>query len=130
MTKEQYIDHWMNTSEEDWVTVGGLFAIDRYLHCLFWAHLVLEKLAKALWIKHNMDDIPPKTHNIIWLLKEANIDLGDEKMKFLEKFNNFQSSTRYPDYTDKTYKLCTKEFALQELEKVKEVRTCLLKMLP
>jgi hypothetical protein len=65
----------------------------------------------------------------VWLLDESGIDLGDEIIDFLENFNDFQLSSRYPDYLDKVYKICTKDFVTIEMEKIKEVKTCLLKML-
>ena len=129
MTKQQHIDYWVNTAEEDWVTVDILFSTKRYSHCLFWAHLVLEKLAKAHWVKNNKENIPPKIHDLISLLERANVDLGEEKMKFLHNYNAFQLSTRYPDYLSRIYKLCTKKFTETQLEQVKEIRQCLLKML-
>jgi HEPN domain-containing protein len=68
-TKQQYIDYWVNTAEDDWESVEILFQGKKYLHCLFWSHLVLEKLAKAIWIKTHEDNIPPKVHNIAWLFR-------------------------------------------------------------
>jgi hypothetical protein len=50
-------------------------------------------------------------------------------MKFLEDFNKFQLSGRYPDYTNNIYKMCTEEFTSEKFEKVKEIRICLLEML-
>ena len=99
------------------------------MHGLSWAHLVLEKLAKANWVRTHQENIPPKVHNTVWLLEESNIDLGEETMKFLEDFNRYQLSGRYPDYTNEIYNMCTKEFSSEKLEKVKEVRKCLLEML-
>ena len=130
MTKEQYIDYWINTAAEDWITVETLFESGRYIHSLFWAHLVLEKLAKALWVKNKADNIPPKTHNIVWLLQDANVSLENDKMEFLTTFNDFQSSSRYPNYTNNVYVSCTEEVAKPKLETVKEIRICLLEMLP
>jgi len=129
MTKQQHIDYWINSAEKDWVSVDVLFVGKQYLHCLFWAHLTLEKLAKAHWVKNHEDNIPPKVHNIIWLLEESNVDLGDATMIFLKKLNDFQLSSRYPDYLNKIHKICNKEFTFEKLEKVKEVRQCLLEML-
>ena len=129
MTKEQYIDYWVDTAQNDWITVEALFDAKRYMHCLFWAHLVLEKLAKAHWVKTHEDNIPPKVHNVVWLLEESNVNLGEDTVHFLRKFNDFQLSGRYPDYTNNIYKKCTKEATYKQLEKIKEVRTCLLKML-
>jgi len=129
MTKEQHIQHWVDTAQYDWEGAEGAFSIKRYLHCLFWAHLSLEKLAKAHWVKTHTDNIPPKVHNVHWLLDQSNIDLGDEMMNFLNKFNDFQLEGRYPDYTNNIYKVCNKEFTSIQMEKVKGVRQCLIEML-
>ena len=129
MTKEEHIKYWMNTAEDDWITVEAMFEMKRYLHCLFWAHLTLEKLTKAHWVKNHQDNIPPKVHNIVWLLEQSDIDLGIEMIDFLEGFNKFQLSGRYPDYSNNLYKRCTKELTFAQLEKVKEVRQCLIEML-
>jgi HEPN domain-containing protein len=102
----------------------------RYLHGLFWAHLVIEKLAKILWIKNNKANIPPKIHNINRILELANIDLGDENMAFLKDYNKFQLSTRYPDYIENLYKTLRKPAAEHQFETVKKIRTCLLKLMP
>ena len=129
MTKEQYIDYWIDTAENDWSTVETLFDTGRNLHCLFWAHLTLEKIAKAHWVKNHEENIPPKVHNIVWLLQESQIDITQEDMTFLEVLNRFQLSTRYPDYMRKIEKLCTKDFTENQLKKIKEIRSCLLEML-
>jgi HEPN domain-containing protein len=129
MTKEQHINYWIDTAQYDWTGTDHAFNAKDYIHCLFWAHLTLEKLAKAHWVRTHEENIPPRIHNVVWLLGQSNIDLGEEIMKFLEDFNQFQLSGRYPDYTNNLYKMCTKEFTLKQLEKVKEVRICLLKML-
>jgi len=66
---------------------------------------------------------------LIVLLKQASVDLGEEKMNFLVNYNNFQLSTRYPDYLSKIYKVCTKSFTEMQMKQVKEIRQCLLEML-
>jgi HEPN domain-containing protein len=129
MTKEEHINHWLNTARYDWEGTEEAFDTGRYVHCLFWAHLVLEKLAKSHWIKTHLENVPPRVHNVLWLLEESNIDLGKEMTAFLEGFNKFQLAGRYPEYIDSIYEVCTKEFTREQLEKVKEVRQCLLKML-
>jgi len=129
MTKEQYISYWVDTAQNDWVTVESLLNTKRYLHCLFWAHLTLEKLAKALWVKNHHDNIPPKVHNVVWLLEESQVEISAENILFLEVFNRFQLSSRYPDYLRRMDRLCTQDFTTEQLQKVKEIRTCLLAML-
>jgi len=128
LTKEQHIDYWVGTAEKDWVSVDVLFKGKQYLQCLFWAHLTLEKLAKAVWVKNHTENIPPKIHDLILLLERSNVNLGEENMKFLHNYNAFQLSSRYPDYLNKIYKVCTKQFTEIQLDKVKEIRECLLKM--
>jgi HEPN domain-containing protein len=128
LTKQQHIDYWVNTAEDDWGSVELLFKGKKYLQCLFWAHLTLEKLVKALWIKNHTENAPPRTHNLIWLLEQSNYDLGVENMNFLDDYNAFQLSSRYPDYLNRIYKVCTKEFTENQLNKVNEIRICLLKM--
>ena len=129
MTKEQHIKHWVDSAQYDWTGAEEAFKTKCYVHCLFWAHLVLEKLAKAHWVKTNQENIPPKVHNVHWLLEQSNIDLGEDLMNFLKKFNDFQLEGLYSDYVNNIYKICTKEFTSEKLETVKEVRQCLLKML-
>jgi len=129
MTKQQYIDYWKDTAENDWETVEALFTTKRFSHCLFWAHLVLEKLAKAHWVKIHEGNVPPKVHNIVWLLDESEVKMSSENMTFLDDFNRFQLSTRYPDYLHSINKICTEEFTINQLEKVETIKQCLLKML-
>ena len=47
MTKEDHIKYWVDTAQYDWTGVEHAFGIKDYMHCLFWAHFTLEKLAKA-----------------------------------------------------------------------------------
>jgi HEPN domain-containing protein len=129
MTKEQYVEYWIDTAKNDWSTSETLFVAGHYLHCLFFAHLTLEKIAKAHWVKIHQDNIPPRMHNIVWILQESQVGISNEDMIFLEVFNQFQLSTRYPDYLRNIEVLCTKEFTENQLNKVKEVRKCLLEML-
>jgi HEPN domain-containing protein len=129
MTKEEHIEYWLKGARNDWDVALDTFDANHYMHCLFWAHLVLEKIAKAHWVKTHQENYPPRVHKVAWLLEESNIDLGEDMINFLRKFNDFQLSGRYPDYIDNIEKTCTKEFTGEQLEKVKEVKQCLLKML-
>jgi len=72
MTKQQHIDYWINTAEDDWGSVDLLFNGKKYMQSLFWAHLVLEKLTKAIWVKSHAENTPPKIHNLILLLGQSN----------------------------------------------------------
>jgi len=82
-TKQEHIDFWIEQAEDDWDAVGTLFKGKNYLQSLFFAHLVIEKLCKAIWIKHNQENVPPRTHNLIYLLSFTPVKLSDEKSEFL-----------------------------------------------
>ena len=103
MTKQQHIDYWVDTAEKDWVVVQQLFDAKSYVHALFWAHLVLEKLCKAHWVKDNIVNMPPKTHNLIVILENTKLKITDEGESFLRSMNQFQLEGRYPDYANTIY---------------------------
>jgi HEPN domain-containing protein len=129
MTKQEYIDYWVSTSEDDWGTVEDLFKTKHYLQTLFFAHLVLEKLCKAIWVKYNESNHPSRVHNLAYLLKQTPIEISDPQMDFLLIFNDFQLEGRYPDYRKKIYKTCDEETTKSYLEQVKEHRIWLLSKL-
>lgn len=60
MNKKEYIHYWLKSYEEDFETMKSLFNSERFLHSLFFGHLCLEKLLKALWVKNNEDNIHQK----------------------------------------------------------------------
>lgn len=91
-----------------------------YLHSLFFAHLVLEKLCKALWVKHNEENTPPKIHNLIEILNRANIQYSTEQIKFMIVMNTFQLEERYPDYMNRLYKTYKGKNTNELLRQVKQ----------
>jgi len=130
MTKQEHIAWWKLTAAKDWEAVDSLFKGKNYVQALFWAHLVLEKLLKAHWIKDNISDNPPKTHNLIILIEQIRLELDEPAKRFLEKMNDFQLEGRYPEYINNIYKIYRKKQTAIILEKVKELRSCLLENLP
>jgi HEPN domain-containing protein len=129
MTKEEHIEYWLKGARRDWRLTLSLFRNKDYMYCLVWAHLVLEKIAKAYWVKTHQDNLPPRIHNLITLLEQSDVTLDDATTKFLTLMNDFQVSGRYPDHLDKLYRRCRRDYTQRQLNKIKEVRQCLLKML-
>jgi HEPN domain-containing protein len=116
----------MTTSEKDWDVTKSLARDDNYLYSLFFAHLTLEKLLKAHWIKDNEENYPLKTHSLVRLVEGTKLFFTEEELVFLERLNDFQLEGRYPDYQLKIYQLCTKEFTEPILERVQLIRTFLI----
>jgi HEPN domain-containing protein len=128
-TKEDYIKFWIEQSQDDWNAVNTLFKGRNFLQSLFFAHLVIEKLCKSLWIKHNSENIPPKTHNLIHLLSATPIELSDEISEFILNLNRFQLEGRYPDYLQKMHHICDERFTKSMLETTNHFRLWLLERL-
>lgn len=121
-TKEQHIEFWIEQANDDWNAVYTLLNGKNYLQSLFFAHLVIEKLCKSLWIKHNLENVPPRTHNLITLLSATPVKLTEEQSEFLLMLNRFQLEGRYPDYMTKMHNICNEEFTVDVINAVKEFR--------
>jgi len=128
-TKQEHINFWIAQADDDWSAVNTLFMGKNYLQCLFFAHLVIEKISKAIWIKYNDQNVPPRTHNLIFLLSETPISLTEDRSEFLLSLNRFQLEGRYPDYLTKMSDICNEQFTKSILETVTELRSWLLEKL-
>lgn len=129
MTKEEYIKYWVQTANQDWKTVGNLLKTKDYVPSLFFAHLHLEKICKAIWISKNNGNHPPRIHNLVFLLNGAKIQYSPEQLDFMLIMNNFQLEGRYPDYKMKLYRIYKKSNTEVILSQVKELSKWLQKQL-
>ena len=129
MTKQEHIEYWIVTAEKDWDVVNSLFKDGNYLYCLFFAHLTLEKLLKAHWVRDNAENLPLRTHSLVRLAQDTKLEFTEDQLVFLERMNDFQLEGRYPDYQFKIYQLCTKEFTEPILERVQSIRNLLIRKL-
>ena len=118
MNKQDYVSYWVSTAERDWEAANDLFVSKKYLHALFFSHLVLEKFCKAHWVKDNPDNNPPRTHNLVYILSQTELKLTDDQTDFLLMFNDFQLEGRYPDYQQKIYAICDYKKTKELLDKV------------
>jgi HEPN domain-containing protein len=102
-----------------------LFESKRYDWCLFIAHLVIEKVLKAFWVRDSEKRLP-WIHNLLKIAEETCLNLSEEQKKFLDEIAAFNIRARYPDDKLEFYKLCTKEFTTEQFEKIKEFYQWLL----
>lgn len=58
MSVQEMIDYWKKSAAEDIITAEGLFRIGRYLPCLFYCHLFVEKILKAMVVKDTGKPLP------------------------------------------------------------------------
>jgi HEPN domain-containing protein len=121
MTKSEHIKYWIESADHDLDTSNTLFEAGKYDWSLFVGHLVLEKLLKAVYVQNNDNKIPPKVHNLVRLAEISNIEIDENKKIILDKISDFNIEVRYPEYKNEFYKLCTKEFAEENINKIKEL---------
>lgn len=94
---QKQIDYWINGAEDDIITAELLIREKRNLHGLFFCHLVIEKAIKAFYVK-KMQEIAPRTHNLIYLSENTELVFDDETQIFLGILMKYQLQGRYPDY--------------------------------
>ncbi|MGI6588573.1 MAG: HEPN domain-containing protein [Peptococcia bacterium] len=128
MDREVLINYWVETANRDYKTMLNLYKSNDYHWSLFIGHLVIEKLLKAIYVK-NIDDNPPRIHNLLRLAEKAQIDTTEEQKDILDLITTFNINIRYPDYKQMFYKKCDYEFTAANLQKIKELRIWLLTMI-
>jgi len=130
MTNDEKVEFWVEGSDRHFASVDKMYKSQQYDWALFVGHLTIEKLLKAIYTKNNpTKDAPPKIHNLVTLAEKADIPYDDEKFDMLDKVTNFNIEARYEEYKNIFYKLCTKQFADENIKIIKELRTWLKNIL-
>ena len=110
----------------DLTTAQSMLKTGRFIYVIFMCHLALEKALKAIVCNKNKQ-IPPKTHDLIYLLNLTDIQLPESLLDFLGMINNVSVVTRYPEDFPKLVQSYPKKIAQQYFEKTKEIIQCLQK---
>lgn len=69
------------------------------------------------------------THDLLRLARKVEMNLPDEFEEWLDEISTFNLNARYDNYKQDFYKLCTKEFSKLWVERIKKIRTWLIKQL-
>jgi len=129
MTREENIAYWLKSAATDWTVAEHLVEKRDYGYALFFGHLYLEKLLKAVFV-YRYDETPPFTHRLPFLAERAGLILSEEGLDLLETVTDFNLEARYPDEKFSFQQKCTTEFTAQYLEKIKEMASWLRQQLP
>lgn len=113
---------WLKQSDYDFETAEFMFSGRRFFYAVFMCHLAIEKALKGVYQKQ-CHDLPPKTHNLIFLMTRTDKKPEDRVGKFITKINEASVATRYPEDIDKMHNIYTKEKTEQILLETKEVLT-------
>jgi HEPN domain-containing protein len=120
MDKESLIKYWVEAAELDLPVIDHLYEKGDYVWSLFLSHLVLEKILKAHYAKDN-ETVPPKIHDLVKLAKCTSLTITASQEEYLDFVNDFNIESRYPKEKFELYKICTKEFCREHIDKIKEM---------
>ncbi len=116
--RDKIVNYWLDSSDDDFVTMMAMFESKRYSWSLFIGHLMIEKLLKALYVKVN-NEFPPFIHNLLRLAEKCNLDLNENNTLFFVTVTAFNINARYDDYKMSFQKTCTPEFSAKWIEEIK-----------
>ncbi len=116
------VTHWVVTSDEDFQTMLDLYQTKSYSWALFLGHISVEKLIKAVYV-NKYKKHAPFLHNLYRLVELCEIEIDEEKADWLDKITTFNLNARYDDYKREFYSLCTPEFTVEWIEKIKILRS-------
>ncbi len=128
MEKADLLKYWIDSSDKDFIAVEHLFEKQDYHWALFIGHLVIEKMLKAYYVK-NIDNHPPFTHNLLYLAEKSNLQLNETQKDDLVTITAFNVRTRYDDYKLAFYKICTKEYTDEWINKITGLRKWIKELL-
>ena len=114
---EKHVKYWRDGATDDFAVAGELVTNGRIRHGLFFAHLALEKLLKAL-VCRNTGALAPKMHDLMRLSQISGLSMSQEQVTFLARFGRFQIEGRYPEVLDPEP---SREHAEQDLRQVEEL---------
>ena len=122
------VEHWIETSEDDFQTMLTLFTSKKYSWSLFLGHISTEKLLKALYVKR-FKKHAPFTHNLYRLAEKIEIELTEEQADWLDEITSFNLNARYDDYKREFYSICNYDYTKSWIDKIKNIRTWIKEML-
>lgn len=119
-SKREVIKYWLTGSKEDFDSAEILYKNKKYHHALFFCHLSIEKMLKAIIVK-STKIAPPLTHDLVRLAERAGVPLNELQKNELAEITTFSIEARYDDYKLSFRKKAKKQFSLKYLDKTKEM---------
>jgi HEPN domain-containing protein/acid stress-induced BolA-like protein IbaG/YrbA len=113
-------DEWFLQARYDLKSAEVMFASRQYIHAVFMCHLAVEKALKGSYASKTAD-MPPRTHNLVYLAEKAEIELPVDLSEFLTTMDNVSVPTRYPDELKQMRKVYTQgagEMAKRQIVRV------------
>ena len=120
MERMKRAQEWLRQSSYDMKTAEAMFKSKRYIYAVFMCHLSIEKILKGLYTQM-LGDVPPKSHNLIFLIEKMKLELPEDIYDFVFMLNGLSVPTRYPDDLQNLLKVYNKAKTRKVLDRAKEV---------
>jgi HEPN domain-containing protein len=121
--------YWVEEALEALAVADHLFEKEDYSYTLFFGHLAVEKMLKALYVI-KIGEQPPYIHNLLRLAEKAAIPVAEVRRDQLIRITAYNLESRYPDDKRSFRRKCDQTFTQKELAEIKEVFEWLKSMLP
>ena len=122
------VKYWLEGAAYDLDTGRSLLESKRFPYALFFGHLALEKLLKAIVVKTTKEHAP-LTHSLPFLAGKSKIEIPESIVDRLAEYTEFHIEPRYPDEKKDFYKKCTEEFAHDKFKGMEDVYQWLIQRL-
>jgi HEPN domain-containing protein len=87
---EKTYNHWIDTSDKDYITMINLYNSKDYHWSLFIGHIVLERLLKAAVVR-NTSNHAPFTHDLTKLANISGQPFSDEWLDWMDTISTLTS---------------------------------------
>ena len=114
------IDYWLEEAEEALKVADHLFEKKDFSYSLFFGHLAVEKIIKAIYVQKR-NEHAPQIHNLLRLADQAGITMSAEQKETLIIITAFNLESRYPDEKRSFRIKCTQQYTEIELEKIRKI---------
>jgi HEPN domain-containing protein len=125
---EKTIKYWLDGAAYDLETGRSLLESKRFPYALFFGHLSLEKVLKALVVKATQQHAL-YTHSLTLLASKTNLEIPESILDQLAEFTEFHLESRYPDDKKEFYEKCTEVFANRKFKEMEDVSQWLIRKL-
>jgi len=125
---EKTIKYWLDGAAYDLETGRSLLESKRFPYALFFGHLSLEKVLKALVVKATQQHAL-YTHSLTLLASKTNLEIPESILDQLAEFTEFHLESRYPDDKKEFYEKCTEVFADRKFKEMEDVYQWLIRKL-
>ncbi len=112
-------EEWLKQSAYDMETAEYMLRGGRTFYAVFMCHLAIEKAIKRLY-QYELSVVPPKTHDLVYLLGKIGIKPPRELGVFLASLTEAQVATRYPEDLETVIGRYTEQSAGRIIVKGKE----------